>query len=257
MIDPYLFLFEIMIERHVMNDSHSALSQLAERIDAAAQRSQRTAESVQLIAVSKRKPIEDIIKAYEAGVRDFGENRAEELAEKVNALQHLTDIRWHFIGQLQSRQSQPVADHAYCFHAVDRIKIAERLSKQLTEKNKQLPVFIQVNISGEESKTGFDCSQWEEDSTQQQALLTAVAHILQLPALQVQGIMMMAPFNIPAEQIRTLFKRTYQLSQWLQQHYPDANIDKISMGMSGDFELAIEEGATHIRVGSAIFGARE
>ena len=240
-----------------MNDQHPALVQLSQRINAAAQRSQRTPENVQLIAVSKRKPIEDIVKAYEAGIRDFGENRAEELAEKVQALQHLTDIHWHFIGQLQSRQSQPVVDHACCFHAVDRIKIAERLSKQLVEKDKQLPIFIQVNISGEESKTGFDCAQWEDNTAQQQALLAAITHIMKLPALQVQGIMMMAPFDIPKEQIRDLFKRTYQLSQWLQQQYPDEKIDQISMGMSGDFEIAIEEGATHIRVGSAIFGARQ
>ncbi len=240
-----------------MNDQHPALLQLFQRIDAAEQRSQRTPDSVQLIAVSKRKPIEDIVKAYEAGIRDFGENRAEELAEKVQVLQHLTDIRWHFIGQLQSRQSQPVADHACCFHAVDRVKIAERLSKQLVEKNKQLPVFIQVNISGEESKTGFDCAQWEDNTAQQQTLLAAITHIMKLPALQIQGIMMMAPFDIPKEQIRDLFKRTYQLSQWLQQQYPDEKIDQISMGMSGDFEIAIEEGATHIRVGSAIFGARQ
>ena len=146
-----------------MNDKQTLVDQTLRRIQAAAERVGRSANEITLVAVSKTKPIEDLIAAYEAGVRHFGENRSEELAEKALKLAHLDDIQWHFIGHLQTRQSQPIVDHADCFHAVDREKIALRLSNQLQGSGRTLPVFIELNVSGEASKGGFPMADWEQN----------------------------------------------------------------------------------------------
>ncbi|MEN8220035.1 MAG: YggS family pyridoxal phosphate-dependent enzyme [Pseudomonadota bacterium] len=227
-----------------------------DRINEAAKRGGRSATNITLVAVSKTKPIEDIVAAYHAGVRHFGENRANELAEKAAALSHLPDIQWHFIGHLQTRQSNPVAEHAHYFHAVDRIKIAERLSTQLQELDRTLPVFIEVNISGEESKGGFKCADWENNQEQRDTISRAMRSIAALPNIQVCGLMTMAPWTAPEATLRDIFSRLRRLSEWLNSHFPEQQATELSMGMSGDFEIAIEEGATCVRVGSAIFGKR-
>jgi pyridoxal phosphate enzyme (YggS family) len=206
-----------------------------------------------LVAVSKTKPIEAIIHAYEAGLRHFGENRAEELEKKAQALAHLTDIQWHFIGHLQSRQSKPVSTYAHYFHAVDRVKIAERLSSQL---DRVLPVFIEVNLSGEESKAGFDLKSWETSEEQRQIFLNAIQTIMSLKNIKIKGLMTMAPFEAPEPIIRNIFKRLKNLMIWLNSTFPHLQATDLSMGMSNDFHIAIAEGATYIRVGSAIFGER-
>ena len=234
----------------------ASIQQITQRIQTAAERVGRSADEITLVAVSKTKPVEDLLAAYAAGVRDFGENRSEELTEKAQALAHLTDIQWHFIGHLQSRQSQPIADYAHCFHAVDREKIAVRLSNQLQHTGRTLPVFIEVNVSGEASKGGFALSDWEQDVVQQTALVQAIHNILALPNLQVLGLMTMAPFKAPEQEVRSIFRRLKQLSDWLHIELPALDAKALSMGMSGDFDIAIEEGATHVRVGSAIFGGR-
>ena len=148
-----------------MRDKQTAVDHILQRMQVAAERVGRTADEITLVAVSKTKPVEDILAAYAAGIRHFGENRAEALAEKAQTLAHLTDIQWHFIGHLQTRQSQPIAEHAHCFHAVDREKIAVRLSNQLQGTGRTLPIFIELNISGEASKGGFAMSAWEQDVT--------------------------------------------------------------------------------------------
>lgn len=239
-----------------MEDKQSLIDKVLQHIREAAERAGRTADEVTLVAVSKTRPLEDILAAYEVGVRHFGENRAEEFAQKAAALSHLTDLQWHFIGHLQTRQSKPVADHAHCFHALDRLKIAERLSRQLQEAGRTLPVFIEVNVSGEASKGGFNCADWENDQVQRDAFLQAVQQIVALPNLEVRGLMTMAPFDVGEDEIRSVFRRLHQLSEWLNTELPDLQARQLSMGMSGDFELAVEEGATHVRVGTAIFGVR-
>ncbi len=236
-----------------MTDKKQLVENVLNRIQQAADRADRSASNVTLVAVSKTWPVEDIVAVYETGVRHFGENRADELAEKAIQLSHLKDLQWHFIGHLQSRQSKQVAEHAHYFHAVDRVKIAKQLSKQLDHI---LPVFIEVNVSGEESKGGFSCADWENDQEQRDILLTAVKTIAGLPNLSVRGMMTMAPFNASEEIIRNIFKRLRQLSEWLNAVLPELKVKELSMGMSGDFEIAVEEGATHVRVGSAIFGKR-
>ena len=137
------------------------VSNVLKRIERAAIRSGRTADDITLVAVSKTKPITATIEAYHAGIRHFGENRANELEQKAEQLSHLSDLQWHFIGRLQTRQSLPVANYAAAFHAVDRMKIATRLSSQVSQLNRTLAVFIQVNVSGEDSKAGFDCTNWD------------------------------------------------------------------------------------------------
>lgn len=236
--------------------SNDPVQVINQRIRQAAERSGRSESDITLVAVSKQKPIEAIVTAYNAGVRHFGENRAEELAEKAQALSHLTDLKWHFIGHLQTKQSKPVAQYAHYFHAVDRLKIARQLSRQLTELGRTLPVFIQINTSGEASKSGFACDNWQEDAQQTDTLRQTVEEIASLPNLQVSGLMTMAPFDSTEAVLRPIFQSTALLSAYLKENLPDIPVQQLSMGMSGDFEIAIEEGATHVRIGSAIFGSR-
>lgn len=232
------------------------VSDILERINRAALNSHRSPSEITLVAVSKQKPVSDIVTAYEIGIRHFGENRVEELEEKADQLRYLKDIQWHFIGRLQSRQSEGVAKHASCFHALDRMKIADRLSSHLVHLHKTLPVFIQVNVSGEESKAGFECSEWENNAQQTQNLAAAVIEIAKLPALEIRGLMTMAPWEAQESTLRLIFQRMYKLSQWLKDTMPHINCSELSMGMSHDFEVAIEEGSTCVRVGSSIFGTR-
>ncbi len=232
------------------------IEQVQQRIQVAAERAGRTADEVTLVAVSKTKPVADLEAAYAAGIRHFGENRSAEFAQKVRALGHLQDIQWHFIGHLQTRQSQPVVQSADCFHAVDREKIAQRLSRQLHDIRRTLPVCIEMNVSGEATKGGFRAADWEHDPQQQVDLIQAVSHMLALPHLQVTGFMTMAPRCASDAEVRRVFRRLKQLSGWLHLTLPALHAPALSMGMSGDFEIAIEEGATHVRVGSAIFGER-
>jgi len=239
-----------------MSDYKERVLRVQARIEDAAKRSGRSANDVTLVAVSKTKPITAIRDVYEAGVRHFGENRAEEMNEKYGDLSELSDLHWHFIGRLQTRQSLPIAQHASLFHAVDRIKIAQRLSSQLESIERTLPIFIQVNVSGEESKAGFECSEWEENGEQRDALVQSVETIRQLPYLEIRGLMTMAPWDIDETTAHTVFRRVRELSEWTQKTIPGVQWPDLSMGMSGDFEIAVEEGSTCVRVGSAIFGGR-
>lgn len=210
--------------------------------------------NVTLIAVSKTKSIASIISAYQAGVRHFGENRAHELATKATELKHLTDIKWHFIGNLQTRQSHPVAEYAHYFHAIDRLKIARRLSIKLQTLKRILPSFIEVNISGEASKGGFNCVDWENNQQQREIFVGMVREVLVLPNIQLKGLMTMAPRLATQTTIRNIFSRLQQLSKWLNSNITEFQAPELSMGMSADFIIAIAEGASYVRIGSAIFG---
>ena len=196
----------------------------------------------------------------EAGIRHIGENRAGELSHKKAQLLELlpdaTDLMWHQIGTLQSRKTKLVAEDADYFHALDRMKIARRLSRQLVDGNRSLPVLIEVNLSGESSKSGFLVNNWEEDATQRESLRKVSETIAQLPGLQLQGLMTMAPWDVEEKLIRSVFRRTRLLTEWLQSELPTVELNQLSMGMTDDFEIAIEEGATYVRVGRAIFGPR-
>ncbi|MFQ5401639.1 MAG: YggS family pyridoxal phosphate-dependent enzyme [Anaerolineae bacterium] len=243
-----------------MNEIGVRLAQVQERIYRAAARAGRNPNDITLVAVTKTWPVETVLRAYEAGLRHFGENRAEQLADKRAAVEAAlgadSGVVWHQIGTLQSRKTQFVADCADVFHALDRLKIGRRLSHRLIKNGRTLPVFVEVNVSGEASKSGLRCARWEEDATQQQSVRNAFEAIVALPGLRLQGLMTMAPWGTDENTIRAVFHRTRELAQWLQTAVPDADLTSLSMGMTDDFELAIEEGATHIRVGRAIFGPR-
>lgn len=230
----------------------------------AARRSGREERELTLVAVTKTWPAEVILMAYEAGIRDFGENRPEEMVQKlpavVNRLGVDSGIRWHAIGPLQSRKSNLVADYADLYHALDRLKIAQRLSRQLSEngrvQKKPLGIFLEVNVSGEASKAGIDCSQWETNGAQRESLCEIAQTVVELPGLSPLGLMTMAPWQVENQVVREVFRRTRLLSEWLSKQFTGSEWSALSMGMTDDFELAIEEGATHVRVGRAIFGSR-
>jgi PLP dependent protein len=230
-----------------------------ERLAHAAHCAGRSPADITLVAVTKTWPAEVVVAAYEAGMRHFGENRAEELAAKraaVEAVLGPNQVIWHQIGTLQSRKTGLVAHSADIFHALDRLKIARRLSSELAANGRILPTCLEVNVSGEGSKSGFWAENWESDATQRENLRIAVETIAALPGLQLQGLMTMAPWDAPEAVIRAVFRRTRELAAWLAAAVPAATLSRLSMGMTDDFEIAIEEGATHIRVGRALFGSR-
>ncbi len=226
-----------------------------DKIARAAVRSGRAAEAVTLVAVSKQKSVEGIQAAYDAGVRHFGENRAYELQEKAELIA-LPGLQWHFVGHLQKRQARPIADYAHLFHAVDRYKIAKRLSGFLIGIERTLPALLEVNISGEETKAGFNCAQWETNSEQLAQLYADIEKMLLLPQIEIGGLMTMAPWGASERDVRAVFQRTRALAEKLQTDFPQADWSQLSMGMTDDYEIAIEEGATQVRVGRGIFGAR-
>lgn len=224
------------------------LAAVRARIAAACRRAQRPLESVTLVAVSKTHPPAAIAAAAAHGQRDFGENRLPELREKIAAAQAmgLADLRWHFIGALQSRQTHDAVGPQVLLHAVDRHKIAERLSRDAQAAGLLLPVLLEVNTSGEASKHGFAPAELRRD----------FAGLLSLPGLQIQGLMTMAPLVEDAEQTRPVFRALAALRDELVASSGVA-LPQLSMGMSNDYEVAIEEGATLVRIGTAIFGVRE
>ncbi|MBU2112551.1 MAG: YggS family pyridoxal phosphate-dependent enzyme [Gammaproteobacteria bacterium] len=199
------------------------------------------ADKIQLLAVSKTKAASDVMQAYHAGQRHFGENYPQELADKATELAHYNDICWHFIGPLQSNKTKLVAQNAQWVHSLDRLKIAQRLNEQRPDNLGKLNVLLQINISAEDSKAGIAPNQ----------MLALADEVAQLPRLQLTGLM-----AIPAPgDSEPAFAAMQQLSRQLQQHYPQAT--ELSMGMSDDWPLALRYGATMIRLGTAIFGARD
>ncbi len=241
------------------------LRQVRARMVQAAQRAQRSPDEITLVAVSKTKPMALIAETAAAGQIDFGENRLEELWPKADAATAagLNAIRWHAIGTIQSRkaklalappaaESQTASDAICLIHSVDRPKIAQRLSRLAVDNDHPLDVLLEVNVSGEVSKHGFSPA----------SLVDALPTLLDLPALRYCGLMTMAPFVDDAEEVRPLFRKLRCLLQELRHTFPPAQFPQatwqhLSMGMTSDFEVAIEEGATIVRVGTAIFGHRE
>lgn len=243
-----------------MSTIESRYQEVLQQIEKASLQAKRKPKDITLVAVTKTWPVETILAAYATGMRHFGENRAEELAEKrplVEAeLGTDSGIVWHFIGTLQSRKTNPVADFADVFHALDRLKIANRLSKQLEENGRHLPTFLELNISGEMSKSGVNVTNWENSATQRAEIRNFGETVAALPGLTLRGLMTMAPWEAEPAFIRTVFKRTRLLAEWLQEEMGLERPLALSMGMTDDYQLAIAEGATHVRVGRAIFGER-
>jgi pyridoxal phosphate enzyme (YggS family) len=227
------------------------LSQLRERIRRAAERAGKDPSGVQLIAVTKGFPPETIRLAAQVGLTQVGENRVEEALPKREALGDLPGLAWHLIGHLQSRKAALVPGAFRMVHSVDRPKIARLLDRQAGSAGLRLPVLLQCNVSGEASKSGWplgDRSTWE-------AVLPDLAQIAQLPHLHVMGLMTMAPLTPDPEAARPVFRTLRNLAEFLRGRTP-WGWEVLSMGMSDDFEIAVEEGATLLRIGRALFGTR-
>lgn len=215
-------------------------------IEESAKKASRNKEDITLIAVSKTKPIEMLEEAYEAGIREFGENKVQELTDKYEKLPK--DIHWHMIGHLQTNKVKYIVDKAYLIHSVDSIKLAKEISKEAVKKNVVSNVLIEVNMAEEESKFGVS-----NDDT-----LPLIEEIAKLPGIKVRGLMTVAPYVEDAEENRLIFCKIRQLFIDIKEKNIDnVSMDFMSMGMSGDYSVAVEEGATHVRVGTKIFGERE
>lgn len=223
------------------------LAAVRARIDAAAKGAGRDPSEVRLLPVSKTVPAERMRLAYAAGMRDFGENIVQEALEKSRELADLEGIRWSVIGHLQRNKARYVARFASDFQGLHTVRLAAMLERRLEIEDRTLDVYVQVNSSGEESKFGLAPEE----------VLGFVKELPNFPRLKVRGLMTLALFSSDPERVRPCFVRMRELREKLRQEAPDGlSFEELSMGMSGDFELAVEEGATLVRVGQSIFGAR-
>ncbi len=216
------------------------------RVESACKRAGRNTSDVTLIAVSKTKPVKLLSEAYEAGARDFGENKVQEILEKYPLLP--ADIRWHMIGHLQTNKVRQVVGRVCLIHSVDSVKLAREIEKESSKQDIVTPILLEVNVAREESKFGF----FLEDTE------SALKEIAAFPHVNIQGLMTIAPFVENAEENRHIFRKLYQFFIDIKSKNVDnVNMNVLSMGMTGDFEVAIEEGATMVRVGTGIFGERQ
>ena len=219
------------------------LESVLRRIESAAKRVGRDPSEITLVAVSKNFPAEAVKEAYSLGMRNFGENRAQELREKYEELKDL-DITWHFIGRIQTNKVKyfvPIADYV---HSVWRKEELDEIEKRASKLGKTMKIFVEMNISGEESKAGIR----ENEIREFLNVANSYDHI------EVIGLMTMAPFVEDPEEVRWVFRRLREIRDEMSKDFP--SLKELSMGMSNDFEIAVEEGATFVRIGTAIFGPR-
>lgn len=221
------------------------------KVKQACQRAGRAREEVTLIAVSKTKPLSMIEELLPLGVRDFGENKVQELTQKAETLAQKKipepQVRWHMIGHLQRNKVKYLVDKACMIHSVDSLRLAEEISKEAGKKEIQIPILIEVNVAEEESKFGVHMEEAE----------TLIRQIAVLPSISIQGLMTIAPYVENPEENRFIFRNLKKLSVDIQgKSIDNVTMDVLSMGMTGDYQVAIEEGATHVRVGTGIFGER-
>jgi len=201
--------------------------------------------SVTLIAVSKTKPVSAVLEAYDCGQRDFGENKVQELVDKIPQLP--SDIRWHLIGHLQRNKVKYIVDKVYLIHSVDSLRLAEEIEKQAASRGITVNILVQVNISHEESKFGID----------KEEVFGLIRNISTMPHIRIKGLMTIAPFTEDPETVRPVFRKLKNLSIDIKGlNIDNVSTDILSMGMSGDYMTAIDEGSTMIRVGTSIFGER-
>ncbi len=222
------------------------LDHVRKLVDEACERSGRDASEVTIVAVSKTKPEEAIMELYEAGHRDFGENYIQELRKKHDDLPK--DIRWHMIGHLQRNKVKYIAEYIHLIHSVDSYALAETIDKEAAKHNRIIPILIEVNVGGEESKFGVT----PEETT---ALVEQISH---LPNIRIEGLMTSAPYVEDPEEDRACFSNLRDLSVDIDSKKIDnVKVNVLSMGMSNDYIVAVEEGSTMVRVGTSIFGARD
>ncbi len=222
------------------------MASVQEDINTACKRAGRNPEEVTLITVSKTKPIELLQEAYDAGSRDFGENKVQELLDKIPQLPQ--DIRWHMIGHLQRNKVKYIVDKVYLIHSVDSVRLAEEISKEALKKQVEVNILVEVNVAQEESKFGTTTGE----------AIALVEEIAKLPGIHVRGLMTIAPYVENEEENRAIFQKLRQLSVDIaSKNIDNISMNVLSMGMTGDYRVAVEEGATYVRVGTGIFGERD
>jgi PLP dependent protein len=233
-----------------MSDIADRINQVRERIARAARHAGRSPDEITLMAVSKTHPAQSIMSAYEAGIRVFGESRVQEFAEKSPALQSLKDVRWILIGHLQSNKTSKAAELFHGIHSVDSLRLVERLNAAREKlQSSALEALIEINVGDESAKSGLP------------AELKAIEELLNaapgLPYIQIGGLMTIPPHTEDPEGARPYFRKLLSLRDDITRHnFPGISMEELSMGMSHDFEVAIEEGSTCVRIGTAIFGER-
>lgn len=222
------------------------LKTVQEKIAKAAGKAGRNPLDITLVAVSKTKPVEMLKEIYACGIREFGENKVQEIMMKSEVLP--PDINWHMIGHLQRNKVKQVIEKACLIHSVDSLRLAEEISAQAVKKGIVVNILLEVNVANEETKFGFSCDEVEK----------AVNDISRLPGIMIKGLMTSAPYVSNPEDNRKYFRHLKQLCVDLDaKNIDNTDMEYLSMGMTNDYEVAIEEGATHVRVGTAIFGERE
>lgn len=224
------------------------LRSVRERIDAAAARSDRNAGDIRLMAVTKTFPLGYIEVARQAGLTLFGENRIQEAQSKYQSLADDPELELHLVGHLQRNKAKIAASLFRCVQSIDKLQTAETLNRHCADLGRTVDILLELNTSGEETKFGF---------TDAQQLWRACGQIAQLHSLRIRGVMTVGPFTTDKDRMRRAFASLRECCDGLHSRYPELSLDTISMGMSGDFEIAIEEGATLIRLGTALFGPRE
>lgn len=221
------------------------LERVEEKICQACDRSGRDRREVTLIAVSKTKPIEDLKEAYRCGVRYFGENKVQEITEKYPQMP--SDVKWHMIGHLQRNKVKYIVDKAAMIHSVDSLRLAQAIQTEAAKHQITIPILIEVNIAGEESKFGLSAGD----------ALPLAEQISTMKNIHIQGLMTIAPYVEDPEENRWVFRELRKLSVDIKlKNIDNVDMHVLSMGMTGDYEVAIEEGATMVRVGTGIFGSR-
>lgn len=232
-----------MMEQGIIQENIKAVEAI---IAAECQKAGRKPEDVTLIAVSKTKPVEMLREAYAYGCRDFGENKVQELLDKYEKLPK--DIRWHMIGHLQRNKVKYIVDKVYLIHSVDSLRLAEEISKEAGKKNVCVNILIEVNVANEETKFGTTCEEVKQ----------LVHDIAKLPNICVKGLMTIAPFVENAEKNRPIFSKLKKISvDIMAENIDNITMEKLSMGMTGDYAVAVSEGAAYVRVGTGIFGERQ
>ena len=214
-------------------------------IESSCGRAGRSRDEVTLIAVSKTKPLALLREAYDAGAREFGENKVQDLLDRIPEMP--ADVRWHMIGHLQRNKVKYIVGKVAMIHSVDSLRLAEEISKEAVRKNTEVDILIEINVSGEESKYGVPVAETPG----------LVEQIALLPAIHIKGLMTIAPFTEDPEENRIFFRKLKQLSVDMgRKNIDNVTMAVLSMGMTGDYAVAIEEGATCVRVGTGIFGER-
>lgn len=229
-----------------MEDFKKNLEIIEENICNACKKAGRSRDEVTLIAVSKTKPVEDLQAVYDLNIRDFGENKVQELKDKIEVMPE--DIKWHMIGHLQRNKVKYIIGKVELIHSVDSLRLAEEISKQAKKNNVNADILVEVNIGDEDSKFG----------TSTEDVIGLVKDIAKLDNISIKGLMCVAPYVVDSEENRPLFHKIKDLSvDIMEENIDNVSMSILSMGMSNDYQVAIEEGATMVRIGSNLFGKRD